>query len=212
MTALVRTPVDVTPAPAPDGMIQVRVARTLDDVMKAIAIRAMVYMSEQTCPYEEEVDGNDFAGATHLLLLHGADPAGTLRLRWFAEFAKLERVAVRAEYRGGPGTHAMIMAAFDLAARKGYRRMLGHVEPGLTSFWAQFDAHRREGRPSFVFSDREYVEIEADLPPAPGALSVDTSPIVLLRPEGAWNRPGVLDRSARRPARRNTRRRRRCVR
>ena len=32
------------------------------------------------------------------------------------------------------------------------------------------------------------------------ALGFDTDPMVLLRPEGDWDRPGILDRSAGRPA------------
>ncbi|HCX10824.1 MAG TPA: GNAT family N-acetyltransferase, partial [Hyphomonas sp.] len=57
------------------------------------AIRSAVFLSEQDCPYEEEFDGNDFC-ATHLLLKAKGRPVGTLRIRWFAEFAKLERIAL----------------------------------------------------------------------------------------------------------------------
>lgn len=36
--------------------------------------------------------------------------------------------------------------------------------------------------------------------PPHDALTLDTDPYELLRPEGAWNEPGVLDRSAARTA------------
>ena len=65
------------------------------------------------------------------------------------------------------------------------------------------------GRPSFTFSDHEYVEIEAELPQPANALSADADPIVLLRPEGDWDRPGVLDKSADRPA--TNPHKRRCI-
>ncbi|HWE48041.1 MAG TPA: GNAT family N-acetyltransferase, partial [Caulobacteraceae bacterium] len=155
-------------------------------------------------------DGNDFAGATHLLLRARAQPVGTLRLRWFADFAKLERVAIRADHRGGRAARVLIAAAFDLAARKGYRRMIGHAQERLVPFWKQYRAHVRDHRPRFVFSDHEYVEIEAELASPANALGADADPIVLLRPEGDWDRPGVLDNSATRPAS-NPHKRRRCV-
>ncbi len=49
-------------------------------------------------PYEEEFDGNDFS-STHLLGYVGDEPAGCLRIRYFASFAKIERLAVRHEFR-----------------------------------------------------------------------------------------------------------------
>src|SRR4051794_24719610 len=50
------------------------------------------------CPYEEEFDGNDFS-ATHLIGYVGNEPAACLRVRYFADFAKIERLAVRREFR-----------------------------------------------------------------------------------------------------------------
>ncbi len=205
MSELLPIAADAQTAPATgptrlDNQLEVTVARTLNDLLEVITLRALVYIGEQRCPFDEEIDGNDFAGATHLLLRARGEPVGTLRLRWFADFAKLERVAVRKEHRGGRGTRVLIDAAFDLAARKGYRKMLGHAQARLTPFWKRYRAHPRVDRPRFVFSDHEYVEIEAELPELAGAMNADSDPIVLLRPEGAWDKPGVLDRSTDRPA------------
>lgn len=181
--------------------LEIVVARTLDDLTQVMMVRALVYMAEQGCPYREEYDGNDYAGATHLLLRRDGEPIGTLRLRWFADFAKIERVAVRPDRRGRQETLALIDAAFKLAERKGYRRILGHAQTRLLPFWKRrFNAVPRTDRSAFAFSDYDYVEIIADVNPPPDALSLDTDPLILLRPEGDWDRPGVLDRSAaRRP-------------
>ncbi|HVK81231.1 MAG TPA: GNAT family N-acetyltransferase, partial [Verrucomicrobiae bacterium] len=81
--------------------------------------------------------------------------------------------------------------------RKGYRVMLGHIEPRLIGFWERCAGFRvREGRAPFRFSDREYVEVIAELLARADALGLDTPPLVLLRPEGAWDEAGVLDASA----------------
>jgi predicted GNAT family N-acyltransferase len=181
--------------------VEIVVARTLDDLMQVMAVRTVVYLAEQHCPYDEEYDGNDFAGATHLLLRRDGEPVGTLRLRWFADFAKIERVAVRPDHRGRQDTLALVDAAFRLAERKGYRHIIGHAQSRLLPFWKRrFNAVPREDRARFAFSDYDYVEIIAEVNPPDNAMSLETDPMVLLRPEGDWDRPGVLDRSATRAA------------
>ncbi|WP_374570003.1 GNAT family N-acetyltransferase [Phenylobacterium sp.] len=176
---------------------EVRVARTLNDLMQVQTVRSLVYMGDQDCPYEEEFDGNDLAGATHLLLRYGAEPVGVVRMRWFGDFAKMERLAVRKEHRGGPGLLMLSRAAFELAARKGYRKLMGHAQVRGEAFWKRyFKGRPRTDRPRFSFSDYDYVEIEFDLAPPADAIGLDTDPFVLLRPEGDWDRPGVLEARA----------------
>lgn len=184
----------------PVDRITVDVARTLPELMEAFAVRTLVYLGEQRCPYDEEYDGNDFTGATHLIARAGREPIGVMRIRWFAEFCKIERVAVRRERRGGAVVSALTEFAFDLAGRKGYRVVLGHIQSRLLPFWTRLGGARaRCGRPRFTFSDHEYVEVIRYLEPRADALGLETPAMVLLRPEGAWDAPGVLDRSAARP-------------
>jgi len=202
MNANVRMPLDARPSTEVDeGELEIVVCRTADAIMQAMAVRTLVYMGEQACPYDEEYDGNDFAGSTHLIMRRQGEPIGTLRIRWFADFAKVERVAVRKEYRGGRATLMLIMAAKRLAEKKNYRQILGYGQVRLIPFWQQyFNARIREGREGFVFSDHDYVEMVVEGAPPPDALTLDSDPLVLLRPEGDWDETGVLDRSAARPA------------
>ena len=184
-------------APAPRGgpACEVSVAHTVDDLLQAVAIRAAVYMAEQDCPYAEEFDGNDFAGATHLIGRVDGAPAGCLRLRWFADFFKIERVAVLPRHRACGVAVALMQAAIQLGGRKGYRRLCGHVTPDLVDYWRRrIGTTPRPGRAGFQFSDVDYVEVELRFQPAADALHMDSDPLVLLRPEGDWDRPGVLER------------------
>ncbi|MBS0410676.1 MAG: GNAT family N-acetyltransferase [Proteobacteria bacterium] len=181
--------------------LQITVARSLDDLMQMAVVRAVVYMGEQFCPYDEEFDGNDFTGATHFIARLNGEPVGVLRMRWFAGFAKLERFAIRSENRGGDIARALFDAAYAMAARKGYGRVLGYIQARLLPFMRRVGGVvEREGRPRLVFSDHEYIEVERLLEPCEDALGIDSDPMVILRPEGAWDRPGVLDLSAARPA------------
>jgi predicted GNAT family N-acyltransferase len=189
------------PVPLVKEAVTVSVAHTLDDLMQAISIRAVVYMGEQACPYDEEFDGNDLAGATHLIARIGRQAVGVVRLRWFCGFAKLERLTVLPSYRGGAVPRALLEAAFELAAKKGYRRIMGHTQVRLAPLLKRLaNVSVRKGRARFTFSDHEYVETIRALTPPHDAISIDSDPLVLLRPEGAWDRPGVLDQSAARPA------------
>lgn len=177
--------------------LAVDIARSLEDWLQCAAVRAIVYGGEQNCPLGEEFDGNDFAGVTHLLVRRGAEALGTLRLRWFADFAKLERLAVLACARDGRAARMLIKAAVRLAARKGYRRLIGHVEENLVDYWRRtLGVSVREGRPVVRFSDRDYVEIEVAIKTPANAITPNTDAFVMLRPEGDWDRPGVLDLSA----------------
>ncbi|HLI66211.1 MAG TPA: hypothetical protein VKU90_07580 [Caulobacteraceae bacterium] len=196
MNAIVKPPAPEQRTTLAVQDMRVVVARTLNDLVQVATVRALVYMGEQACPFDEEFDGNDLAGATHLLLKVRSEPVGVVRLRWFAGFAKLERLAIRKEYRGGPGLMMLANAAFELVARKGYRRLMGHAQPRLVAFWKRaFDGWVRPGRPAFSFSGYEYVEMEFALEPPADAIGIDADPLILLRPEGDWGRPGALERA-----------------
>jgi len=175
--------------------LSVSVARSFDDLMRVVSIRSAVYIGEQECPYEEEFDGND-ASATHLIGYIGREPAGCIRVRYFADFAKVERLAVRKEYRNTRLSFQLVRAAMELCQMKGYRRLYGHAQKRLVNFWSRFGFHLFEGGQELVFSDFDYVEMVADIQPHPEAVRIGTNPYKVIRPEGRWHLPGILERSA----------------
>jgi predicted GNAT family N-acyltransferase len=173
----------------------VTVARSFDDLMRVVAIRSAVYIAEQDCPYEEEFDGNDLSAA-NLLGYIADEPAGCIRVRYFAGFAKIERLAVRHEFRTSRLAFRLVKAAIALAGAKGYTRLYGHARKDLVRFWSLFGFKPVESSAEFAFSDVAYVEMERNGEPDPDAISLDDDPYVLIRPEGRWHVPGVLERSA----------------
>jgi predicted GNAT family N-acyltransferase len=179
----------------PAGKMAITVARSFEDLTRVIAIRSAVYIGEQECPYDEEYDGNDLA-ATHLIAYAGDEPAGCLRVRFFADFAKLERLAVRKEFRKSRAAFLLVNAGLKLCQKKGYRRAYGHSQTRLVNFWGRFGFRTFEGAKSFVFSDFDYVELAADLEPDADAVRIGSDPYTIIRPEGRWHTPGILERSA----------------
>ena len=176
----------------------VKVTQSIEEMMQVFAVRAAVFMGDQDCPYGEEFDGNDFT-ATQILGLVGEEPVATMRIRYFAGFAKPERLAVRRGYRKSGIAAKIIKFGMELCRKKGYLRLYGHSQARLVPFWENLGWQTID-TPDFEFSDHRYVEIECHLEPHPDPITIGKHPLELIRPEGAWDKPGVLDRSAIRPA------------
>jgi predicted GNAT family N-acyltransferase len=178
--------------------VSVRIARDPNDLMTVFAIRSAVYLAEQDCPIEEEFDGNDLVAA-HFLGFVGAEPAACLRVRFFGEFAKVERLAVRHQFRRSRVSFKLVQASVEYVKRKGFRKIYGQAQDRLVDFWAHFGAKPLATRRPITFSDFSYTEMLLEIEPGPDAITLDSDPYVIIRPEGEWDQPGVLDRSAARP-------------
>jgi predicted GNAT family N-acyltransferase len=201
-----RSPVLPSEMPVYDGYmnhntendISVTVARSIEDLMRVMAVRSAVFVGEQRCPYREEFDGNDFSG-THLLGYVGHEPVAALRIRYFADFAKLERLAVRSGFRGRGVAQQVIRAGIEICRLKGYTRIYGQSERSMVEWYEQFGFRVPNAARELVFSDYDYVEIVLDEPRHPNAISIETDPYVIIRQEGRWHTRGILERSATRP-------------
>jgi predicted GNAT family N-acyltransferase len=176
-----------------------RVAATPDDISRVFALRAAVFMTEQYCPYDEEFDGNDYC-ATHILGFVDGEPAAVLRMRFFAEFAKIERLAVMPRFRRTLIPKVVVETGIEICRRKGYKTLYGHAQKRLVKFWARFGFQPMRKNVELVFSDHEYVEISAELEAHSDPITTASDPYVIIRPEGRWDEPGVLDHSSARPA------------
>jgi predicted GNAT family N-acyltransferase len=177
----------------------VKVAQSLNDLMQVVAIRSAVFISEQQCPYDEEFDGNDFC-ATHLIAYKGREPIACLRIRYFADFAKIERMAVRAEFRNTRASLNIIRAAIELIRKKGYRRIYGQSQDRLVGWWSMFGFKPMGRGKRIVFSDFSYTEIMLEVEPHPDPITLNSDPYEIIRAEGQWHHSGILEESAQRAA------------
>jgi predicted GNAT family N-acyltransferase len=188
------------PKPAePWTRFDTRVVSRQEDLAKVFAIRAAVFMAEQSCPYSEEFDENDFVGM-HILGTVSGEAAATLRVRFFADFAKLERWAVLPMFRGTMIGRHVVEHALNVCQRKGYRRIYAHAQLRFVEKWKRFGLRPMLKNAPLVFSDHEYIEMEGELPSVENSLTLQSDPYMLIRPEGRWDMPGVLEKSASRGA------------
>jgi predicted GNAT family N-acyltransferase len=179
---------------------RVRIARSFDDLLMVYSVRSAVYIAEQECPFAEEFDGNDHC-ATHFIGFIKGEPAGCIRVRFFHDFVTLERLAVLKRFRKSALAFELVRSGIDLARRKGFRRLYGHAREGLEAFWARFGGKAIGGDRHLTFSGFRYTEMVLDVEPRPDAITLDCGGAVLLRPEGDWDKPGILEISATRPVR-----------
>ncbi|WP_218641411.1 GNAT family N-acetyltransferase [Bacillus cereus] len=181
--------------------LRIKVVENEEEKLKANLVRAIVYMHEQHCPFEEEFDLNDFT-ATQIIGLIGEEPVLTARIRYFPNVIKIERLAIRDAYRGKGYGHQLLRYLISFGLKKGYKHFYLHAQSQLRKFYESYGFHVVGN--SFGFSDYEYIEMEADLSTLKmhsNTVHVDVTscigetPMYLNRPEGRLDEEGPLEKS-----------------
>lgn len=111
-----------------------RVATSPDDLLKVYAVRSIVFVEEQRCPWELEFDGLD-EEAIHILGELDGEPAAAARIRLLGDYAKLERIAVRAGYRGRRIGDRLVDYMVSVAHQHGCMTLKMHAQAHLTGFY-----------------------------------------------------------------------------
>lgn len=179
--------------------MSVNVVSDFNELIQAVAIRAAVYVGEKGWPFKEEWDGNDFT-ATHLLARVSGEAAGTLRIRYFGDFAKVERLAVLPKFRqkryGRRGVAFELGDyAIDFLLQKGINRFYGHALAELEPFWNKIFRNQATviDKDGFDCAGKKVLAMVAEMEPQPSALHASSDPYVIVRREGHWDRPGYWE-------------------
>jgi len=148
-----------------DNQVRVEVVTTPEQLMHAYAIRAICFMEEHGVTARQTYDGNDYQ-STHIIVYSADEPVGTARIRWFRDFAKLERTSFRKEWRDPRLIKRCAEFIFEHIARKGYDRVITHAQPKYARLWRillGFDSV--PGKEPLVFAGHEepYVELMKEL-------------------------------------------------
>jgi len=173
--------------------VRVEIVTTQEQLQHAYAIRAICFMEEGVAA-GQAFDGNDLQ-ATHVIIYAGQEPVGALRIRWFKDFAEIERSAFRKAYRNP--RHLKIAAEFVFRhiARKGYTRVVTHAKPLYARLWQKMLGFKVVEKPQvlFVGHDEPYIELIKELDSPANAINLATDPTVLFRTEGDWDRPSEYE-------------------
>src|SRR5262249_21312716 len=138
----------------------------------------------------------------HLIGYVGKEPAGCMRIRYFADFAKVERLVVRKEFRSTGLAKEIVRASVNLCREKGFERVYVYAQKRLTRFWSKCGFSIEASSRELAFSDFDYIEMVHAAARDRDSISEATDPYVIIRPEGDWKRPGILEQSIARGLRR----------
>ena len=163
---------------------------TSEDLYKAVkAVRKQVFVKEQGIPENEEFDGNDFCSAhivAYIQKRHRKLPIGTMRIRFFSDFVKFERMAVTRNFRKTNVSANIMQYGFDYVAQKGYHKIYGMCKKELLSRWQRCGYHEIEGAKRVEQNGMMLIPICCYIPQNPRALTMFSSPSLLTAKEGHW--------------------------
>jgi len=180
------------------NQIRTEVVTTYEQLLHAYAIRSICFMEEHGVKAQQTFDGNDYQ-ATHMIVYAGDEPVGAQRIRWFKDFAKIERTAFRAAYRNMHVLKASSYFVFDHIARKGYDKVITHAQPKYARLWRIVLGFKNaEGKAPFYFDGHPepYIELVKELSPPENAISLHTDTAVMFRIEGFWDAPSNFEAAA----------------
>ena len=169
--------------------IRVEIVTTMEQLQHAYAIRAICFMEDTGLVAGHAFDGNDLQ-ATHIIIYSGEEPIGALRIRWFNDFAKIERSAFRKAYRNPRHLKTAAEFVFKHIARKGYSRVITHASPLYARLWRSLLGFKQvaDKPPAFYAGhDEPFVELIKELDVPENAITLATDPAVLFRTEGEWD-------------------------
>ena len=116
--------------------VSLKVASSSEDQLKAFMVRGVVFCGEQGVRYDIEHDEFDDT-ATHVLAEIDGEPVAAGRLRCLPDYAKLERIAVRAPYRGRGIGAEITLFLMKLARERGYSSFRMNAQAYLEEFYGR---------------------------------------------------------------------------
>jgi predicted GNAT family N-acyltransferase len=140
--------------------VEVRKARSDDEVTAALALRSRVFCDEQGVSFEADQDGRD-PEATHIVAVDQGAVIGTCRLLFRGQVARLGRLAVEPDRRGDGVAAAILREADRIASEAGAESIALHAQTYAQSLYES--AGYAEYGPTFVEEGIEHVAMEKRL-------------------------------------------------
>ena len=172
--------------------LRAEVVTSMEQLVQVCALRALGYLEDTVMPFDHAYDGNDLQ-ATHIVVYDGSEPVGTMRVRWFRGFAKMERTFFRKSHRGIPNIKVLLDFAFAHIARKGYSLAITHASPLYARLWRMHFGFENVSKVPAIYHGETYFELVKHLDVPPDAIVPDTDAKILYRVEGKWDEPAKYE-------------------
>ena len=119
---------------------EIQIATSPEDQMKAMMVRCIVFCGEQGVPYTVERDEFE-TSAVHVLGVLEGEPVAAGRVRYFPDYAKLERIAVLRPYRKRGIGSGITRFLVSLAQERGYSSYRMNAQVRHEAFYARLGFH-----------------------------------------------------------------------
>lgn len=165
-----------THLPSPgSNSVRIVVVQSAEEMAHAYIVRSIAFVEAEGLRVNHAFDGNDYQ-CTHIVAYFNDEPIGAARIRWFRDFAKIERTAFRPSARDPRILKEMAQFMFDHVAKKGYDRVLTLAETHYAWLWRRtlgFTDVSKEAvrRPN---EDRDYYLLEKRLDIPSDAVTAET--------------------------------------
>lgn len=167
------------------GKLNIVIVSNDSEFAQAMGIRRSVFVDECKLDEKKEFDGNDYC-ATHILALDGDTPVGTMRIRYFNGFVKMERMCVVKDYRKTDASEQIMQKGMDFVAQKGYEKVYGVCKKELLSRWQKNGFEVIPDTPLIEQNGQTLIPIFCNLEKRQDVLTMQTSAEVLNAKEGTW--------------------------
>ncbi len=170
--------------------IKIELATSEELFKGAMAVRKQVFVKELNIPAAKEFDGNDYCAAhvvAYVQKRHRRLPIGTMRIRFFSDFVKFERMAVTRNFRKTNVSEDIMQFGIHYASLKGYRQVYGMCKQELLPRWQQCGYHEVKGAEHVEQNGMILIPICMDLPENPQAIRITSHPTLLTALEGHWH-------------------------
>lgn len=114
-------------------------------------------------------------------------PIGTMRIRFFSDFVKFERMAVIRNFRKTNVAEDIMQYGLKYVAEKGYRQVYGMCKQELLPRWQQCGYHEIPGAERIEQNGMVLIPISLDLKENPQAIKMTSHPSLLTALEGHWH-------------------------
>ena len=165
--------------------IKIVIVSSDKEYAQAMDVRRKVFCEEYQISPNKEFDGNDF-GATHILAYYNNMPIGTMRIRYFNGFVKMERMCVLSEFRKTPASEQIMQKGMIFAAQKGYEKVYGVCKKELLSRWQKNGFEPIPDAPHTEQNGMTLVPIYCKLPQVNNKITFQTDAQTLNAKEGEW--------------------------
>lgn len=170
-----------------DKKTEIDIVRNIEELQQAFDIRRQEFVNKQHIPETTEFDGNDFT-ATHILAKVNGKPAGTLRIRYFKDFVRFERMCVATEFRKSNLVGEILNFAGEVMSEKGFEQAHCLCKEELVDYWLENNHKIIPGAKSMNVKGMNLIPISLNFDKKTNHIKITDNPEVLIAPEGRWKR------------------------